>query len=100
MVPNCGTEEQWKKLYMNKDANAIRTIQDRFYCCGFNTAIDRAWPFPHGRPEEGYGADQCTKIYRRDRSCVGPWRQSQQASAGVFFTLATFIFIIKVCRVL
>jgi hypothetical protein len=98
MVPNCGIEERWKRLYMNKDADAIRTIQDRFDCCGFNTAVDRAWPFPHGRPEDGYGADQCVKIYRRDRACVGPWRQAEQKNASVFFALATVIFMIKVCR--
>jgi len=84
---------------MNKDANAIRTIQDRFHCCGFNTAVDRAWPFPRGKPEDGYGADQCTKTYRRDRPCVGPWRQAQQKNAGFFFALATIIFVTKVCKV-
>lgn len=98
IVPNCGLEEQWKRLYMNKNADAIRRIQDRFDCCGFKTAKDRAWPFPHGKPEDGFGADQCVMMYGRDRACVGPWRQAEQISAGVFLIVATVIFLVKVCR--
>src|SRR5439155_569185 len=52
----------------------------------------------HGRPEDGFGADQCQRTYRRDRSCVGPWRQAEQINAGVFFTVVTVIFLVKVCR--
>jgi hypothetical protein len=100
IVPNCGLEDQWKRLYTNKDADAIRRIQDRFDCCGFNTAVDRAWPFPHGRPQDGFGADQCKRTYGRDRPCVGPWRQAEQINAGVFFTVATVLFLAKVCKVI
>ena len=98
MGPNCRLEEQWARLYRNKDGNAIRRIQDRFECCGFNTAVDRAWPFPHGRPEDGYGADQCERMYGRDMPCVGPWRQAAQINAGLLFTVVMVVFVVKACN--
>jgi hypothetical protein len=98
MVPNCRPEEQWARLYTNKDAGAIRRIQDRFNCCGFNTAVDRAWPFPHGRPEDGFGSDQCRRMFGREMPCSGSWRQAEQLNAGAFFAVAIVIFVVKVLR--
>jgi hypothetical protein len=72
IVPNCRLEELWTSPYKDKDVNAIRRIQDTFGCCRFNTVIDRAWSFPHGRLDESNGADQYEKIYRQDRPYVGP----------------------------
>jgi hypothetical protein len=96
IVPNCGLEEQWQRLYSNKNGDAIQRIQDRFSCCGFNKVKDRAWPFPQGTPEDNRGADQCRRLYGRDRSCVGPWRQAQQINSGLLFTVAGTIFVVKV----
>ena len=100
MIPsnNCRFEEQWMTLYKSKQASAIARIQDRFECCGFNTPVDRAWPFPHGRPGDGFGADQCTRTTGRVRSCGGPWRQAEQLEAGLFFMVAKVTFIVKVCN--
>jgi hypothetical protein len=83
------------RLCKDKDVNAIRRIQATFDCCRFNTVIDRAWPFPHGRSDENNGADQCERIYRHDRPYVGPWRQAEQINAVVCFKLAIAVFI---CR--
>lgn len=85
-------------MYRNKDSGAIRRIQERFNCCGFNTVVDRAWPFPHGRPEDGYGADQCKRMFGRDMPCSGSWRQAEQINAGMFFTVAIIILVLKVCK--
>ena len=98
MVPNCGLEEQWARLYTQKAGDAIRTIEDRFSCCGFNSAVDRAWPFPHGRPEDGFGADQCQRMFGRDRPCLGPWRGAEQMNAGLLFLVAIVMFVAKVCN--
>jgi len=95
MFPGCSLEDKWKQLYSNRDANAIRSIQDRFDCCGFNSVNDRAWPFPYGRPEDGHGSDQCKRTYGRARSCRGPWQQQEKINASLFFTVAIFIFVIK-----
>jgi hypothetical protein len=97
VVPNCRLEEQWARLYSNKEGDAIRRIQDRLNCCGFNSAVDRAWPFPHGRPEDGYGQDQCKRMFGRDTPCSGSWRQAEQINAGLFFTVAVTILVLKVC---
>lgn len=90
---SCGLEEQWKRLYMSKDGAAVRRIQDRFDCCGFNSLRDRAWPFPH----DHLGPEQCQARFDRTRSCAGPWRQAEQINAGLFLTVAAITFAIKVC---
>jgi hypothetical protein len=96
MGSNCGLEEQWSRLYREKNANAIMRIQNRFKCCGFNTMVDRSWPFPHGRPQDGFGAHQCERMYSRNTSCAGPFRRAERIHAGVFFTVATALFTVKV----
>ncbi|KAI9833202.1 MAG: hypothetical protein M1819_003825 [Sarea resinae] len=96
MVPGCALEAQWSHLYRSKDGDAIRRIQDRFQCCGFNTRVDRAWPFPHGRPGDGFGPNQCERMYEgRNRACGGPWRQAEQTHAGLFFLVAAVVFLVK-----
>jgi hypothetical protein len=89
---NCGLEENWKRLYMNKDGTAIKRIQDRYNCCGFNTVLDRAWPFPR----RGVDAQACQARYDRTQSCAGPWRQAEQINAGLLLTVAAVIFASKV----
>ncbi|KAK5080485.1 hypothetical protein LTR05_008596 [Lithohypha guttulata] len=42
----CLSELQWKHWFQNKDDGVIRSIQEKFCCCGFNSMRDRAWPFP------------------------------------------------------
>lgn len=78
---------------MNKDGAAIKRIQNRFDCCGFNSLKDRAWPFP----DKEVGVGECQKRYDRTQSCAGPWRQAEQINAGLLFTIAAVIFVIKVC---
>jgi hypothetical protein len=90
---NCGLEEQWKRLWMSKDEAAIKRIQNRFDCCGFNSVLDRAWPVPG----KEVGVGECQKRFDRTQSCAGPWRQAEQINAGLLFTVAAVIFVIKVC---
>jgi len=100
ITPSCRLEERWSSLYSNKDSGAIKRIQDRFDCCGFKTVKDRAWPFPHGRPQDGFGSDQCIKIYGRESSCLGPWRQSGQINAGLLFGVAMILFLVKAATII
>jgi len=89
---HCGLEEQWKRLRMAKDETAIKKIQDTFDCCGFNTVLDRAWPFP----SDGVDDKECQRRFHRTQSCAGPWRQAEQTNAGVFLIVAAVIFVGKV----
>lgn len=88
---NCGLEEQWKRLWMSKDGAAIKRIQNRFDCCGFNSVKDRAWPFP----DKEVDVEECRKRFDRTQPCAGPWRQAEQINAGLFFTVAAVIFVTK-----
>jgi hypothetical protein len=95
---NCGLETRWTQLYRSKDEGAIRRIQDTFHCCGLNSPVDRPWPFPRGGPSDPnrIGADQCQRLTGINTSCMGPWRQAEQMSAGLFLTVALVIFLTKV----
>ncbi|RDW63872.1 hypothetical protein BP5796_10374 [Coleophoma crateriformis] len=85
----CGLETRWLKLWQTKDARAIRAIQDRFDCCGFNSMKDRAWPFT--------SAPACTNAYPlRQQSCVANWRQTEQTTAGILLLIALIVFMLKV----
>ncbi len=85
----CDLDQKWLLLYREKDEKAIRAIQDRFNCCGLNSVFDRAFPFSGGRSE-------CSRVFGRDKSCFGEWRQAEQLSAGLFLLVALVVFMIKV----
>jgi hypothetical protein len=89
---NCPLYEQWMRLFRNKDETAIRRIQDRYDCCGFNTVLDHAWPFP---AKEVF-AGECQERFGRTQPCAGPWRQAEQINAGLFLIVAAVIFVTKV----
>ena len=90
----CGLERQWITMFSNKNAEAIRRIQEQFQCCGFRTVQDRAWPFP-GR---GHTVRACVEAFGRSKSCLGGWRQMEQVTAGLILLVAVVAFLLKVGR--
>ncbi|TVY33471.1 hypothetical protein LOCC1_G007985 [Lachnellula occidentalis] len=84
----CELNDRWMKLYRHKDTRGIRTIQDTFECCGFNSVVDRAFPF--GQPST------CATNYGRSHSCFGEWRRAEQVNAGLLFLVAVLVFALKV----
>jgi hypothetical protein len=84
----CGLNENWERLWKAKYANGIRAIQDNLNCCGFRTVKDRAFPF--GQPST------CARDFARSGSCLGPWRKSEQVTAGLLLLVVVSVFIIKV----
>jgi len=84
----CGLNTKWEELFRSKNEHAIRTIQDRFDCCGRNTLVDRAWPF--GNPST------CPQTFNRNQICFGPWRQAEQTYAGLLLLVAICVFIMKI----
>lgn len=86
----CGLNEKWQLLFVQKDWDAIRAIQDALDCCGLNSVVDRAFPFvPSGR-------SNCTEIFGRNKSCFADWRKAEQTNAGLFLLVAFVVFLIKV----
>jgi len=86
----CGLEEEWRKLFMNKDGNRIRQIQDAGECCGLHSSKDMAWPFPSKQVEAG----TCAARYDRGvSSCFGFWRQREQIAAGLLLLVVALVFV-------
>lgn len=88
----CGLERQWVTLFSNKNADAIRRIQEQLQCCGFRNAQDRAWPFPDKR----HTARACIEAYGRNTSCLDGWRQMEQVTGGLILLIAVVTFLLKV----
>jgi len=89
---SCHLERQWAWLFSSKNADVIRRIQDRHQCCGFNSVLDRAWPFLGG----SHTAAACQEAFDRQRSCFGGWRQDEQVVGGLMLVVAVVAFLLKV----
>jgi len=90
----CGLETRWQSLFAEKDARAIKAIQNTFDCCGFNSVKDRAWPWGVQHPSA------CGEVYGRNKSCLGEWRKAEQINAGLFVLVAVFVFIMKALSII
>jgi hypothetical protein len=88
----CGLEEGWKKMFTNKNSEAIRAIQDAFSCCGFANAHDRAWPFP-SKSNDVYA---CEKSFGRHQGCLGPWKREEQNMAGIMIGVVVLVCVWQV----
>ncbi|KAK3060536.1 hypothetical protein LTS18_008327 [Coniosporium uncinatum] len=86
----CGLDEEWRRLFRNKDGNRIRQIQDAGECCGLHSPRDMAWPFPSKQVEAG----SCAARYDRgDSSCFGFWREREQVAAGLMVLVVALVFV-------
>lgn len=87
----CALETTWQRLWSAHDAAALRRIQDALNCCGFNSVVDRAWPFPHGA-----GSATCAESYDRSTACRVPWMQTVQRRAGVELAMVVVVGLFQV----
>ncbi|OJJ49271.1 hypothetical protein ASPZODRAFT_23523 [Penicilliopsis zonata CBS 506.65] len=90
-ILNCRLETQWQRFFHNKDAGAIRQIQDQLRCCGLRSIHDRAWPFK----DASHGDDACEVRFGYDRACLGPWTEREQSAAMMVFVAAVFTLMVK-----
>lgn len=86
----CALETTWKQMYSAHDDAGIRRIQDALDCCGFNSVVDRAWPFPHGA-----GSATCAQSYGRTTACGVPWMQTAQRRAGMDLAVVLFVALFQ-----
>jgi hypothetical protein len=82
----CAADQQWLRMFRNKDAAAVRTIQTRLQCCGYNSMHDRAWPFP----SRGVNATACERTQGYTIACGDLWRH-QQTTAATLTAIASFL---------
>jgi hypothetical protein len=76
-----------------KDEESIKTIQDAFSCCGFNSPRDMAFPFPEN---SRHGANACMERYERDTACFEPWREEERKVAIMLLVVPVAVFVWKV----
>ena len=91
----CHLDRQWGQLYSDKDAEAIRRIQDAHQCCGLHRVKDKAWPFQ----DKNHGIDACVKMFGRQESCFGEWRRDEQVAAGLMLLVAVLTFLVKAIHI-
>ena len=87
----CPLEDRWTALFRSRSSQAIRTIQDRHNCCGFNTVQHMAWPFP----DASHTTNTCVEAFDRNQACAGGWRQDLQITAGFILLVALVSFLLK-----
>lgn len=86
---DCGLKERWQSLFKHKNADAIRTIQEAFKCCGFTNPRDMAWPFP----DRTHDQHACESAFGRTTGCVGPWKSEEQKMAGLLIGVVGMVFV-------
>jgi len=91
---NCGLTEKWQQLYVRRNENAVKNIQNAFECCGFRTVKDRAWPFTD------QSTSPCAVTLGRTKSCAGDWRKAEQVTASLFLSVAIVVIAITVWAII
>ncbi|KAL5116003.1 hypothetical protein ACEQ8H_006121 [Pleosporales sp. CAS-2024a] len=86
---DCGLHQRWQQLFKDKDANAIRTIQDAFSCCGLANSRDMAWPFP----SRSHGANACEVAFGRHHGCHDAWKAEEQHVAAILIAVVGMVFL-------
>lgn len=91
----CSSETQWAHMFRRKDEPAIRSIQDRLHCCGFNSVHDRAWPFPSRNND----ARTCERTQGYVISCAGMWAKhtTNAAVLGGLACLLNALILVSKC---
>jgi hypothetical protein len=89
---HCQLEDRWKAFFIAKNGNAVSAIQNRHDCCGFNSALDRAYPFPSSNNR---GALECSLAYERDTACVTFWQDDQREALGLLLGVSIACFFIR-----
>lgn len=88
----CTSELHWKRWFQYKDEEVIRSIQESFRCCGFNSMRDRAWPFPSRDTDAG--ACQRTSGFRTH--CGPLWEDQLQVTARLCLMASVLLHLLLV----
>lgn len=87
----CSLEAAWSGWFRAHDANAIRRVQDAFDCCGFNSPLDRAYPFQASH----VNATACMTAFHRTDSCHQAWQASEHRNVSVFVAVGAVLAGVK-----
>ncbi|KAF4467759.1 hypothetical protein FALBO_5354 [Fusarium albosuccineum] len=90
----CMLDTQWMHMFRAHDATGIRRIQDALDCCGLNSVVDRAYPFP------GTSPSTCAQTYGRRTACQGPWRGALQTASGLDLAVVLTVGLMQIFNLL
>ncbi|OAA65402.1 tetraspanin tsp3 [Niveomyces insectorum RCEF 264] len=93
-VRSCLLSTAWQHLFATKNGAALRRIQDTLDCCGFNSVVDRAWPFAEDL--NNGGGVPCAERFGRRQACARPWTTTLQRSAGLDGGVAVTVGVLQV----
>jgi len=92
IVLDCGLQERWRNLWRQHDADAIRSIQEAFQCCGLRSSIDMPWPFPNKNTD----VHECARRLGTNKGCFDDWKRDEGLVAGLMLAVACLVFVWKV----
>ncbi|KAL4940842.1 hypothetical protein BDV06DRAFT_230100 [Aspergillus oleicola] len=91
-ILSCHLEQQWQSLFASKNSRAIRSIQDRYQCCGLRSIHDRAWPFK----DKTHGDNACELQFGYNRACLESWMGGQRGVSWMVFVAVLGGLVVKV----
>ncbi|KAL2830455.1 hypothetical protein BDW59DRAFT_140985 [Aspergillus cavernicola] len=91
-ILSCHLEQQWQSFFQQKNSHAIRSIQDRFQCCGLRSIHDRAWPFK----DREHGDNACEVQLGYRRSCLEPWAGMQRNTSWMVVGAVVLVLVVKI----
>ncbi|KAL6861029.1 hypothetical protein J3F83DRAFT_747124 [Trichoderma novae-zelandiae] len=93
----CLLDNQWLRMFRAHDGESIRMIQDTLNCCGLNSLVDRAYPFP--KPGDN-NKSLCGDMFGRAQSCRAPWRAALRSSTGADFGVVVAVGLLQILSLL
>ncbi|KAL4970671.1 uncharacterized protein BDV14DRAFT_161676 [Aspergillus stella-maris] len=91
-ILSCNLEQQWQSFFKSKNSAAIRSIQDRYQCCGLRSIHDRAWPFK----DKTHGDNACKLQFGYNRPCIQQWASGQIGVSWMVFVAVVGGLVVKV----
>lgn len=77
-------------MFVAKDAQGIRAIQEALGCCGFASTRDMAWPFPG----QGRGVGECeARAEGRVARCLDGLRGEERGAGGMLFAVPVGVVV-------
>ncbi|KAL2886936.1 tetraspanin tsp3 [Ceratocystis lukuohia] len=88
-IVECSLNAQWQQLFSERDASAIKAIQETLQCCGFRTPKDRSWPW------DSNGGGRCADVLGYHEACGPKWISSSRAEAGKAGTVTIMVMLLQ-----
>ncbi|KAF3914219.1 hypothetical protein AA313_de0200163 [Arthrobotrys entomopaga] len=98
-LQQCTLEQQWQQWFSSKQGDTIKEVQDSLKCCGFNSVVDRPYPFrripkKNEDPKVGVPVETCAKSYGgvdKARACGAVWQGEMKLVATLYVIVSSVL---------